>query len=74
MALLLPALMALAQDAERIDEAFERIRPADAELGVFQLDWADSLQEAKDRAARERRPIFLLVIRNSFGDVHSGHC
>jgi hypothetical protein len=32
------------------------------------------LKAAKEKAAREERPIFLVVVTNSFGDLYSGHC
>jgi hypothetical protein len=33
-----------------------------------------TLKEARDRAAKEEWPIFLVVVTNSFGDLFSGHC
>jgi hypothetical protein len=43
-------------------------------LAIFQLDWTPTLKDAKAKAAKERRPIFLIVVANSFGDMQSGHC
>ena len=36
--------------------AYQAARPADRELGVFQLDWARSFKDARERAAKEKRP------------------
>jgi len=57
-------------------KAYEAARPADRELGVFQLDWADSFKDAKARAARENRPIFLVCTTQlkDAGNLREGHC
>lgn len=57
-------------------EAFQAARPADSELRVFQLDWAGSLKEAKERAAQEGRPIFFVSTTQleDAGDLKGGHC
>jgi len=70
------AMAAIVQDddALKILERFESIRPAEKDLPLCQLDWASGLKEAKERAAREGRPIFLIVVTNSYGDMYSGHC
>jgi hypothetical protein len=31
-------------------------------------------KEARGRAAQEQRPILLLVVTNSYGDLFTGHC
>ncbi len=69
-------VVATAQDetAKSILEQYEEFRPSDAELAMYELDWAPSLEVAKTRAAREKRPILLVVIHAQYGDIHSGHC
>jgi hypothetical protein len=55
-------------------ERFAAFRPAERDLAIFRLDWEPTLAAARARAAREHRPIFLVVVRNSYGDLISGHC
>ena len=61
-------------DVRTILDRYRRFRPADKDLAIFQLDWVPTLKEAKGRAAKERRPILLLVVTNSYGNLFSGHC
>jgi hypothetical protein len=61
-------------DVKSVLEKFESVRPHAADLGLYQLDWMPSLKAAKERAATEERPIFLVVVTNSFGDLYTGHC
>lgn len=69
-------VVATAQDetARSVLEQYEEFRPSDAELAMYELDWAPSLSFAKTRAAREKRPILLVVIHAQYGNIHSGHC
>ena len=69
-------LASLAAEEEDILKAYEAARPADRDLGVFQLDWADSFKQAKARAAREQRPIFLVCTTQlkDAGNLRDGHC
>ena len=53
---------------------YHLLRPAAKELAVYQLDWSDSIDEARKRAAREGRPICLVIIHSKYGDIASGHC
>ena len=73
-----PTPPATAPDPEvaRILEAYEAVRPGDDELGLFKLDWAGSLKEAKERAAKENRPIFFVSTTQleRAGDLRGGHC
>jgi hypothetical protein len=61
-------------DVKRVLDKFQSVRPEAADLVLYELDWAPTLKAAKERAAKEERPIFLVVVRNSFGDLRSGHC
>ena len=79
VAMLTTACAAGAQGADQIDvksvlDKFQSIRPQEADLAIYRLDWLSTLSEARERAAKERRPIFLVVVTNSFGDLFSGHC
>jgi hypothetical protein len=61
-------------DVQRVLDKFQSVRPQAADLALYQLDWMPTLKAAKQRAAKEQRPIFLVVVTNSFGDLYSGHC
>ena len=66
----------IAKDAgvERILARYQAIRPATKDLGMYRLDWADSLDVALKRAAKENRPVCLIIIHAKYGDIASGHC
>jgi hypothetical protein len=55
-------------------DKFELIRPQDRELRLFTLDWEKTLKSAQLRAAKEERPVLLILVRNSNGDIFQGHC
>ena len=84
MKMLVPVILAVAiiagvrgaekSDVKNILDKYESVRPQAADLALYQLDWMPTLQAAKERAAKEQRPIFLVVVTNSFGDLFSGHC
>jgi hypothetical protein len=61
-------------DVKSVLDKFQALRPQAADLALYQLDWVPTLKAAKERAAQEQRPIFLVVVTNSFGDLYSGHC
>ena len=61
-------------DVQKILDQYRLVRPADKDLAIFQLDWVPTLKEATERAAKERRPILLLVVTNSYGNLFTGHC
>jgi hypothetical protein len=61
-------------DVQRILDKYRLFRPADQDLAVFQLDWMPTLKDARERAAKEQRPILLLVVTNSYGNLLTGHC
>jgi hypothetical protein len=61
-------------DVKSVLDKFQAIRPQTADLALYQLDWMPTLKAAKEKAAKDKRPIFLVVVTNSFGDLYSGHC
>lgn len=61
-------------DVAAVLDKFRSARPADQDLAIFQLDWAPTLKDAKERAAMEKRPILLIVVNNSYGNMYTGHC
>jgi hypothetical protein len=82
--LLMAALLAMAcmvrvhgaepGDVKSVLDKFQTVRPQEADLALYQLDWMPTLKEAKQRSATDGRPIFLVLVTNSFGDLFSGHC
>ena len=53
---------------------YQALRPAEKDLGMYRLDWADSLDVALKRAAKEKRPVCLIIIHAKYGNIASGHC
>ncbi|MCP4847703.1 MAG: hypothetical protein GY899_07145 [Verrucomicrobiaceae bacterium] len=53
---------------------YNEFRPEKNELAMYQIDWAISLQAAQDKALKENRPVFLVIIHAQYGDLDSGHC
>jgi len=53
---------------------YQALRPADKDLGMYRLDWADSLDVALKRASKEKRPVCLIIIHAKYGNIASGHC
>ena len=70
----LPHAQAPDGDVRTTLDKYRLARPADKDLAVFQLDWVPTLKGATERAAQERRPILLLVVTNSYGNLFTGHC
>jgi RNA polymerase sigma factor (sigma-70 family) len=66
--------MFLATDVPKVLEKFRSTRPEAKDLAIFRLDWVATLQAAKAKAAQELRPILLMVVTNSYGNMYSGHC
>jgi len=62
------------EEARSVLERFDKIRPGVGDLAMYRLDWAASLDEARKRSAKERRPILLVIIHAQYGDLASGHC
>jgi hypothetical protein len=61
-------------DVRTILDKYRLFCPADKDLAIFQLDWVPTLKQARERAAKEQRPILLLVVTNSYGNLFTGHC
>lgn len=60
---------------DRIQRQFDSAKPSDKSLAFYSLDWAVNLREAKQRAAAEQRPIFLILNTNITAgtNLYSGH-
>lgn len=60
---------------QNILERFAAAKPGKDKLGFFTLDWAMNLTEAKQRAAKEKRPILLILNTNITAGTNffSGH-
>ena len=75
---LLCALPGFAEEAgvQQIVEQYHRARPTKAELSIFTLDWAPTLDVALRRGKEEKRPIFFIWLTNYNGpsNFYSGHC
>lgn len=68
---------ALASDLNVVHDVLQKyrsVRSLDHELTMYTLDWAPTLKDAREKAAKEQRPIFLLVVTNSYGNIYTGHC
>ena len=61
-------------DVQKILDQYRLVRPKDKDLAIFQLDWVPTLKDARERATKEQRPILLLVVTNSYGNLFTGHC
>ena len=70
-ALLLTASFCSAQNAQAKDifSRYEDLRPSERELAMYRLDWAESVEVALERAAKESRPVFLIIIHAHYGDI-----
>lgn len=70
------ALPAAAQnaDAKKALDRFRELRPGDDDLAMYRLDWAPTLEEARKRASKEKRPVLFVVIHAKYGDMVTGHC
>src|SRR5262245_27226010 len=65
--------LATSSDVQRIMDRYHEIRPGAKDLAWFALDWATTLKEAKERAAREHRPV-LFLHTNGRGNLYCGFC
>jgi len=66
--------VAAGRDAKRILDRYQALRPQAKDLAMYRLDWAESLDVALKRTAKEKRPICLIIIHAKYGDIASGHC
>lgn len=62
------------REVQGLLDKYRSVRPKQPDLAIYELDWASTLAVAKEKAGKEHRPIFLVVVTNSFGNVCSGHC
>jgi cold shock CspA family protein len=60
-------------DAGKVLEAYKANLPSDKQLDWYTLDWVNTLGEAKERAAKEKRPI-LWIQTNKEGDLFCSLC
>ena len=58
---------------QRVLDTYRSLRPTAEELAIYRLDWVPTLKDAKERAAKEQRPILLIVVTSSYGNVYTGH-
>src|SRR5262249_33538930 len=61
-------------DVQKALAKYRSVRPGAKDLAIFQLDWVATLKEAKAKAAPKQRPILLIVVINSYGNMYTGHC
>lgn len=73
LATLLASASAQDATAEEFLRAYESGLPKPEELSWYSLDWAPTLKEAKERAAKEGRPI-LGLHTNGRGNLWGGFC
>ena len=69
--------MTIGQDPAMVSvlKRFEEAKPSDKSLAFYSLDWVCSIQEAKERARAEKRPILLILNTNitAHCNFYSGH-
>lgn len=61
-------------DVPKILARFQALQPDAKDLALFCLDWMPTLKAAQEKAAREQRPLLLLTVTNSYGNLYTGHC
>jgi len=66
-------LEAKSADVQKVLDKYQAVRPDAKDLAWFSLDWAATLKEAKERAAKEQRPI-LFLHTNGRGNLFCGFC
>src|SRR5262245_20405601 len=69
-----PAPGAKNAEVQKVLDSYQAIRPEARDLPIYQLDWVANLKVAKEKAAQEKRPLLLLVVTNSYGNLYTGHC
>jgi hypothetical protein len=65
--------LAKSADVQRILDKYQAVRPGAEDLAWFTLDWATTLKDARERAAKEQRPI-LFLHTNGRGNLFCGFC
>lgn len=77
LSLLASALPAVSQEARirQIQQRFAAAKPDERALAFYSLDWAMNLAEARARAQKEDRPIFMILNTNISAGTNffSGH-
>jgi hypothetical protein len=61
-------------EVQKVLDKYRAARPNAKDLAIFHLDWTPALKDAKERASKEQRPILLIVVDNSYGNIYTGHC
>ncbi|MEI6232770.1 MAG: hypothetical protein WCT04_06950 [Planctomycetota bacterium] len=69
------AMFAEDDAARRISARFDAAKPDAKRLAFFSLDWCMNLKDAKERAAKEHRPILVILNTNITAGTNffSGH-
>jgi hypothetical protein len=65
--------LAKSADVQRILDKYQAVRPGAEDLAWFTLDWATTLKDARERAAKEQCPI-LFLHTNGRGNLFCGFC
>jgi hypothetical protein len=75
--LLTASVPAVAQEpaVQRVLRQFETAKPTERSMAFYSLDWVANLADAKSRALKEQRPIFLILNTNITAgtNLYSGH-
>jgi hypothetical protein len=74
---MLAFLLALqGSESDRVLDRYRAARPSEAALAFYRHDWARNFDEAKARAAKEGKPIFLVTVSNlnGYDNLYTGHC
>lgn len=74
--LLLLALWSQENDVQKILDRVKAAKPSESDLAFYSLDWVPTLKEAKERGAKEGRPVFFVWVTNisAHDDFYTGHC
>ena len=74
--LLLLALCSQETDVQKVLDRVKAAKPSESDLAFYSLAWAPTLKEAKERGAKEGRPVFFVWVTNisAHDDFYTGHC
>ena len=61
-------------EVQKVLDKYRAYRPEAKDLALYQLDGLPTLKAAKEKAAKEKRPILLMVVSNTNGNLLTGHC